>query len=193
MPLNIKPSSGSGSITLQATTGTTTNDTLTLPAKTGNIITSADSGTVTQTMLGTNVAGNGPAFSAYQSTQQTALSTTTWTKISFQTKEFDTNTNFDAATNFRFTPTIAGYYQFTGGLAVATSACACAVALYKNGSEVKRLFNAQSNMSCVYGTALIYMNGSGDYAELYGYLATGQQLSNTSANTYFSAVLVRAA
>jgi hypothetical protein len=53
MPLTIKPSSGSGSATIISVTGTTTNDTLTLPARTGNIITSADSGTVTGTMLST--------------------------------------------------------------------------------------------------------------------------------------------
>jgi len=56
MPLTIKPSSGSGSVTIAATTGTTTNDTLTLPAKTGNIITSADSGTVTAAMLASGAA-----------------------------------------------------------------------------------------------------------------------------------------
>ena len=68
MPLTIKPSSGSGSSTLISVAGTTTNDTLTLPAKTGNIITSADTGTVTGTMLasatvaGSNLTTGGPTW-----------------------------------------------------------------------------------------------------------------------------------
>ena len=53
MPLKILPASGSGSATLISVAGTTTNDTLTLPARTGNIITSADTGTVTPSMLST--------------------------------------------------------------------------------------------------------------------------------------------
>ena len=70
MPLTIKPASGSGSMTLISVAGTTTNDTLTLPAKTGNVITSADSGTVTGTMLasatvaGSNLTTGGPTWNS---------------------------------------------------------------------------------------------------------------------------------
>jgi hypothetical protein len=190
----------SGQITLTPT-GIAGTNTLTLPATTGNIITSADNGTVTQTMIqngssGTPLPGigaTGPAFSAYQSTKQTSITASTWTKVVFQTEEFDTNNNFDSATNYRFTPTVAGYYQFTGGVAVATTGCPIAITLYRDGTAYKTLFNAASNMFCVYGTALVYMNGSTNYAELYCFLGTGQQLDNSALNTYFSAALVRAA
>jgi hypothetical protein len=57
MPLTLKPATGSGQMTLISVAGTTTNDTLTLPAKTGNIITSADSGTVTAGMIASLPAG----------------------------------------------------------------------------------------------------------------------------------------
>ena len=63
---------------------------------------------IPQAALAAGVAGNGPAFSAYQSTQQTGISSATFTKVNFQTEEFDTNSNFASST---FTPTIAGYYQ----------------------------------------------------------------------------------
>ena len=53
MPLTLKPATGSGQMTLISVAGTTTNDTLTFPAKTGNVITSADSGTVSASMLST--------------------------------------------------------------------------------------------------------------------------------------------
>ena len=83
----------SGTITLQApaVSGSTT---LTLPAATGTMM----------------VSGNMPAFSAYQSVGTTA-NNSTWTKIACNIEEFDTNSYYDNATNYRFTPLIAGYYQ----------------------------------------------------------------------------------
>ena len=81
----------SGTITLQApaVSGSTT---LTLPAATGTVM----------------VSGNMPAFSAYRSTSQ-SISNATWSKVQFQTEEFDTAGYYDNATNYRFTPLIAGY------------------------------------------------------------------------------------
>lgn len=61
--------STSGQITVTPTAVAGTN-TLTLPAKTGNIITSADSGTVTGTMLasatvsGSNLTTGGPSWNS---------------------------------------------------------------------------------------------------------------------------------
>ena len=66
-------------------------------------------GKVQQAALAANVAGNGPAFSAYQSTLQ-SFSSNTVTKVLFQTEEYDTNSNFASS---RFTPTVAGYYQLS--------------------------------------------------------------------------------
>ena len=37
-----------------------------------------------------------------------------FTKVPFNTKVFDIENCFDAATNFRFTPNVAGYYQING-------------------------------------------------------------------------------
>ena len=54
----------------------------------------------------------------YQSTQQTSVSTGTWTKVNLQTEIVDTNNDFDNSTNYRFTPTVAGKYLITGGVRV---------------------------------------------------------------------------
>lgn len=143
--------------------------------------------------IGGNQQIAGPAFSAYQSTKQTSISTTTWTKLVFQTKTFDTASCFDNTTNYRFTPNVPGYYQFVGGAAVATSATNIALSLYKNGSAAKNLFNSPANMYAAYGTTLIYMNGSTDYVELYIYLGSGQQVDNSDFNTYFAGSMVRGA
>jgi len=107
--------STSGSCTLQeqAVAGTTV---LTLPTTSGTVLTSASP----QSSFPSNIAGTGPAFSAYQSSGQTISSTSTWTKINFQTEEFDTNNNFDSTTNYRFTPQIAGYYQVNATITANT-------------------------------------------------------------------------
>lgn len=68
---------------------------------------------VLQPAVGTGVAGTGPAFSAYQSTQQTGISVGVFTKVNLQTEEFDTNSCFDTSTS-TFTPNVAGYYQVSG-------------------------------------------------------------------------------
>jgi hypothetical protein len=160
----------SGSVVLQA------------PAVSGSttITFAAQSGTL-------NVGG--PAFSAYQSSAQT-LSTATFTKILYQTEEFDTNSNFASST---FTPTVAGYYQVVGAVQFG-SATTCAVRIYKNGSNLKQVFNSvTSSVSTGSGTALIYMNGSTDYVEIFAYLGAGQALTADVTTTYFQASLVRTA
>ena len=165
----------SGSITVQVPAVAGTN-TLTLPAKTGN------------------VSVDGPAFSAYQSSGQ-ALSSNTQTKLQFQAEEFDTANCFDSTTNYRFTPNVAGYYQVSGGVAMASSATQIQLQVYKNGSLAKSLGSTFSSaVSWLYGSCLIYLNGSTDYIELYAYVAAGQNTYAASpANTYFQAVMVRGA
>jgi len=194
MPLTIKPSSGSGSVTISATTGTTTNDTLTLPAKTGNIITSADSGTVTQTMLSTNVAGNGPAFSAY-STVSPSFSAASYNKILFQTKEYDTATCYDTSTS-RFTPTVAGYYYLTSGVLVQNGSRGgeIQIFIYKNGSVYKSGLDIIATSTLVSTVCVqVYANGT-DYFEVYLYTQNaGSGSTNGSTNQYFQGFMARAA
>jgi len=142
----------------------------------------------------------GPTFSAYQSTQQT-IATATLTKVQLQSKEFDTNSNFDNTTNYRFTPTVAGYYKvsgqvnFSGGFAIQN----IFATIYKNGTEFKR----GTRVSCVAGTAvgvvvsaLVSFNGSTDYIELYTYQDSGSSLALEFASphnqeNYFQAVFIR--
>lgn len=66
------------------------------------------------TKVSSGMIADQPAFSAYQSVAQT-LASTTITKITFTTEEFDTNSCYDTSTS-RFTPTVAGYYQINGSL-----------------------------------------------------------------------------
>lgn len=114
MPIKLI-TTGGGSVTLDANS-TASNYTLTAPARSGNIITSADSNTVTQGMLASGVAATGPAFSAYPSAQQNPVTVNTWVKVTLNAEEYDTANCFDSTTNYRFTPNVAGYYHLTGNI-----------------------------------------------------------------------------
>jgi len=193
MPLILNGAT-SGSTTIQATDAVT--QTITLPNNTGTVLTTASSGVVTQAMLSTNVAGNGPAFSAYMSATQTVTSATS-TKLTFNTKVFDTNSNFDSTTNYRFTPTIAGYYQVTLLITGAANATGLTGAIYKNGSAYSYatvgagITGFGSGVIC---NALISMNGTTDYLEGYVYTTGGLlQAFGGATNTQFSAFLARSA
>ena len=149
-----------------------------------------------QAGLGTNVVGNGPAFSAYINTAQT-VSNNTLTKMQFDAEEFDTNNNFDRTTNFRFTPTVAGYYQFTTAAFISTGVAGeFTVWFYKNGGVFKYGTDLTAVTGyVVQGSALIYLNGSTDYVEVYVYQVSGvsKTLGSSATGNYFQGVLVRAA
>jgi len=177
----------SGAITLSAPAVAGTN-TITLPANTGTVLTTAST-----------FSGTGPAFSANGNAAQ-SIANNVWTKIAFNTELFDTNSNYDPTTNYRFTPTVAGYYQLnysTNPSAAASGTFAFAV-LYKNGVSIALAALATNNTSTgtvSTGSFLVSMNGSTDYLEIYGYQNTGGGLIfNGGANvTYFNGFLARSA
>jgi len=141
----------------------------------------------------------GPAFSAYQSSTQ-SVPNATWTKVQLNVKEFDTNNCFDNTTNYRFTPTVAGYYYVLGTTnytAITSTSNWSTIQIGKNGTLVKYGTNqlgTPNGAQCLV-TALIYLNGTTDYIELYTYQSSGASstLQNASNNTYFSAAMVRSA
>ena len=160
---------------------------------------------ITQADLATNVAGNGPTFSAYQSTQQSTLSAGVPTLVQFQTEEFDTNGCFNNTANtvtlnsvsapqYSFAPNVAGYYQVSGRCEVASSVTFILLYVYKNGSSLKRFTNTNtSSVTAVNGSALVYCNGTSDYIQLYCIQGGNQQLTNSVDTTYFQATMVRSA
>jgi hypothetical protein len=132
--------------------------------------------------------GNGPAFSAYQSSAQT-LSSSTPTKLNFQTEEFDTNNCFASS---RFTPTVEGYYQINGCVQLATTNSTIYSAIYKNGS-VYKLGTVAAASSAAGVSSTLYLNGTTDYVELYGYFSTGQNVAANISATWFNGAMVRGA
>lgn len=171
-----------GSVTLNEPS-TASDYTLTFPAQTGT------------------VGLDGPAFSAYLSATQT-ITALTFTKIQFNTEEFDTNNNYDPTTNYRFTPTVAGYYQISGGAQIggATNTNTIIITIYKNGvrfkdgTQLKDSAGVGNMTSTV--SSVIYFNGTTDYVELYGYGGGSGTITVVGAvaySSYFAGVFVRAA
>jgi hypothetical protein len=155
---------------------TNSNQTVTIPDTTGTMM----------------VSGNMPAFSAYSNADQ-FISSATHTKITFGVEEFDTNSNFASS---RFTPTVTGYYQVSGAFnfGESTAATRAIITIYKNGVAAKRGSDIAAIGHVVNCSALIYLNGSTDYVELFAHItATTPLIAPGLVITFFQAVLVRSA
>ena len=137
---------------------------------------------------------NAPAFSARANADQ-GITTTTFTKITFGTEEFDTNANFASST---FTPTVAGYYEFDAVVKVTgTSITRVAIGLYKNGSEFARLYDVPLASVASWMTAVsgcVSMNGTTDFIEMWVFvIATTPSVKSDAASdtSRFSARYLR--
>ena len=168
-----------------------------IPATAGSVAASyLVDGSITQAKFSTNVAGNGPTFSAYPSATQ-SISAATWTKMQFNTEEWDIGSYYDNATNYRYQPLVAGYYHITGSAesnAVAQNYYLCGV--YKNGSQYSYGSNYPTSASAGPGaivSTLVYLNGSTDYVELWAIGTNAWTRGNSRVASYFQGVLVRSA
>jgi hypothetical protein len=141
---------------------------------------------------------NVPAFEAYRSSNQTPSNSTN-TKIQFNTEVFDTDNCYDNSTNFRFTPTVAGKYFVYGSLRgdgeSQTDLQYIQLEIKKNNSTHKVIvveYGSTNDIdnSTITINAVVDMNGSSDYLELFSYLTSSAQptiLGNSSKPTAFGA------
>jgi len=142
--------------------------------------------------LGSNITGgsmtNTPSFLAYQSSNQTVGSGTA-TKIQFDTKSFDTNSCYDNTTNYRFTPTVAGYYWLFVSIQInsADDFDNIQTLIYKNGSELAHANDRTEFYYVGKNFYLSYANGSTDYFEGYWRQDSGtnKETNNGAVRTYF--------
>jgi len=143
--------------------------------------------TIQQPDLATGVAGTGPAFSAYTSSSQ-SFTATVLTKLACNTESYDTNNNYDTST-YRFTPTVAGYYQINIILQATSVNTNLNITVYKNGSSDQRLLSTYpSSYDSASSSYLVYLNGSTDYVEAYASWGATQ-----TAVSKFQAFMARAA
>lgn len=178
---------GTGTFTI-ASPNSNTDRTLSLPDATGTILTTATPG----------VPVNGPAFRALTTTAQT-ITNSTFTKVACNIEEFDTNSNYDPTTNYRFTPTVAGYYQINANASLggATNGYAQCY-IYKNGFAYTAGSSVPNNNTVggkVSASGLIYLNGSSDYVEFYVWQNQGSStnLQIGLGDNTFSGAMIRSA
>lgn len=129
-------------------------------------------------VLGAGLGGTGvaalPTFLVRKNGTNQTLAQNTWTKVTWPTEAFDTNSNFASD---RFTPSIAGKYFFSCVLLwnnTLTAGNRGVVQYYKNGSPTglpgnSVVVNSTGGQSyyAVLCPALISMNGTTDYVEIY--------------------------
>jgi hypothetical protein len=168
------------------------------------------SASIPQAALAANVAGNGPAFSAYKSGTNQSFTANTGAKVSFATETFDTNgcynnTGSTATLNglsvpaYAFCPNVAGYYQITAEIeAGGFVSNYFVVQLKKNGNQWMLGSNYPTTSAagpCTAGSCLVYLNGTGDYMEIYAQASADFTVFGTNEQlaSKFQGVMVRAA
>jgi len=189
--INASTSGAGGVITTADNTGIlnlqSAGTTVAAVSSTGVAVTGTLSASGAITATGGIVVGAAaaPAFSVYLTGNQ-SVTNNVFTKVTFNTETFDTNNNFDSTTNYRFTPTVAGYYQINGTIMFGGVGMTLGgTYIYKNGAAYKNAAQVPSSTYYSGSTVadVIYFNGSTDYIELYG-LITG-----TSGLLFFSQIL----
>ena len=140
-----------------------------------------------------------PAFRA-NATTATSLSNTVSTKAIFDYIDFDTTSDFDTS-NYRYTPSVAGYYQFNAATYINTGMATggqVSIRIKKNGSVdyYGNIMNTSGtdSISPVISITL-YANGTTDYFEIYVRQATGatHQITSNGALSWFTGHLVQQA
>lgn len=113
--------------------------------------------------------------------------------ITFDTKSFDTGSNYDTSTG-KFTAPIAGFYQFNAGLGYTAVSGFQVLMFYKNGSEVCRgqEFNTTSTTDTeLVGSAFLQL-AIGDYIQVYGQSGGTTALNLGVNRCFFQGFLVSA-
>lgn len=137
-------------------------------------------------------------FRVHLATGQT-ITSNTFTKIPFETRDFDTGSNVDITTNKgRFTAPIAGFYQFNANAENSSgSAARNLISFYKNGVEYSRGNDSQTSAQAIGGAGIsdFIQLAATDYIEVY-FQTSGSTIAGTNTDgayaTYFSGFLVSA-
>jgi len=119
-----------------------------------------------------------PAFEARLTSNQSVSDGVT-TKVELDTEVLDTDNCYDNATNYRFTPTVAGKYFVYGRviLSAGTSGDYALgnVIIRKNGStlilsQLDHRGNTAGFSNTIQTQSIVDMNGSTDYLELFAFV-----------------------
>ena len=131
---------------------------------------------------------NTPAFLAYANSDQTGISSNTWTKITnYGVEVFDTDNKYS---NYRFTPGVAGkYFIFGTAYLQHYGSQRTFIAIYKNGS-INTLGNSTMPNSAdnypLQVTGIVNMPNTTDYVEIFvRQLGTGTTAYSSGVSVKF--------
>jgi hypothetical protein len=181
-----------------AVTGTTTLNTVPYlwPSSDGSANQVLQTNGSGQLSWGTVSSGGGsdpvvPSFSVHKNgTSQTITPGATFTKITWATEVFDTNSDFDLV-NDRFQPSVAGKYLVTVNTycsALTLTSGYCAAGIAKNGTVIHINWDSDDEDTEASGSisAVVDMNGTTDYLEAFTYTSNNALLSGNSTYTNFT-------
>lgn len=119
-----------------------------------------------------------PSFMVRRGGTNQSIPHATQTKAQFNAEEWDVGSLFDSATNYRFTPNVAGKYQITASMTLLNipSGITYFASVYKNGTEYKRgrdTMGSTTNTGTAAVNCLVDLNGSTDYVEFFVYHESG--------------------
>ena len=158
------------------------------PASTDELLIS-DAGTLKRIDVSLVGGANTPAFEATKNALQYGVTLNSDVKITYETEIFDTAGNFASS---RFTPTTAGKYFVYCNQRIITqnnnTLSRTQLKIFKNGSQYQNVmsdFNLSTNYlraTANHVSAVVDMNGSSDYLEIYGYI---ENSDTATTNTGF--------
>jgi hypothetical protein len=123
-----------------------------------------------------------PKFRVHTSATQ-SITSGVFTKIAFNTIDFDVGNFFDETTNYRYQPTVAGYYRIYSSVSLTSSTSTLTYAytiIKKNGSGYAYGtlwgYSGGSPPSTAFfrsnASDLVYLNGTTDYIEVGAYIVS---------------------
>lgn len=129
---------------------------------------------------------NSTQFKASRTATQ-AIVTATITKVQFNVEDFDPLSDYDAVTNYRYTPSIKGRYMYVakGAFASIVSTVASSIRIRKNGTTVDFFENAGGggNEETLSLSGVVDMNGTSDFLEIFVYHESGSNRDFASPST----------
>lgn len=141
--------------------------------------------------LSTTTVSNPYKFRAYRNAAWTSGNGAD-AKVQFDTENFDTNSNYDSVTNYRYTAPVNGFYWFnTRAGASVTSGNYMILSFYKNGALVAggpALVSAATVDQGISASCFLQLVAT-DYVEVY-FRGTGAAGDTGSTATFFSGFLV---
>lgn len=173
--------------------GTTTD---TAPAVNDDYVMTFDASSSTNKKVKLKNLSFGPAFSASRTTTQTIVNNNA-TLVQFSNEIFDTNSCFDSTTDYRFTPTVEGYYQINANVTFLTGAAGqlYSVSVRKNGVSINSFVGRFQGANEAGGACqvAVYLNGSSDFVDVAVYQNSGssQNISGAVGQNGFSGFLAR--